>query len=321
MAVYNLAYAFFLLGVGVFISVFTFSWFVVWLGMELVLFGSYLFLVDRERRSIDSSYMYYFVQSFGSSVLIMSFMIGHYFMGGPLLSGFFCGLMVKVGGVPFHFWVIKVLYGVRRSSVGFFLTAPKVIPFFSVCNSYYAGFELYFFGVLSVLVGACSGTGCIRVSDFVGYSSVAHVGWSLGACANGLSTFIYYFFAYWVSLWGFLYLVGGSGYLYGMLGKGLDPSLRFSLVICVWILSLGGFPPLMGFFSKLVVLFPAMEHYPLFGCALMLGSLVGWVYYLFVISVLITRRNYFRLKGKRGSFSVSAPILGVFYFFLSGYLL
>nr|AKE35612.1 NADH dehydrogenase subunit 2 [Pecten maximus] len=262
------------------------SWVGIWVGMEMNLFGAITLLVNNKKRTVDSGFKYFFAQSFGSSVMIMSLVIGSWWAGGPLISGLVGGLMVKVGAAPFHFWVVEVLDHIRVDCMWFLLTVQKFVPLCAICQGFCNSWILYICSGASVLVGAMSGVGATRLSRFVGYSSVSHTGWSLAACLGGLGVLWYYLLAYWISLGGFLYLMSGDGYLCSVSGGSVRRS-TFSGGICVFLLSLGGFPPFLGFFGKLAVLLVVVSSCPLLSIPLVIGSVVSWSYYLFVMSFSI----------------------------------
>uniref|UniRef100_UPI00315C7591 NADH dehydrogenase subunit 2 n=1 Tax=Ylistrum japonicum TaxID=1644149 RepID=UPI00315C7591 len=286
MSLRNLGFSSSLVVGSILFSILSPSWFGVWVGMEMNLFGALTLLVNNKKRTIDSSFKYFFVQSFGSSIMIMSIAVGSWSSLGPLVSGFNLGLMVKVGAAPFHFWVVEVLDNIWLESMWFLLTVQKVVPLFSICHGFHDGWVIYVCSGVSVLVGAVCGVGATRLSRFVGYSSVAHTGWSLASCLGGLGLLVYYLFAYWVSLGGLLSLMSGDGYLCSVSGGSVRRS-SFSGGICIFLLSLGGFPPFLGFFSKLAVLFCVASTFPPLMIPLALGSVIGWGYYLFVMSFCI----------------------------------
>ncbi|YP_001083068.1 NADH dehydrogenase subunit 2 (mitochondrion) [Mizuhopecten yessoensis] len=286
MSIRNLVYALCLTLSSVVFSMVSPSWFGVWVGLEMNLFGALLFLVNNKKKTVTSAFKYYFVQSFGSSVMVMSIVLGGWMGEDAVLSGLICGLGVKLGAVPFHFWVVEVLDGIRPSCMWFVLAIQKVVPFCSVCQGFQGGWVLVALSGASAVVGSISGVGSTRLSRFAGYSSVAHTGWSLAACFGGQVVLLYYLLAYWVSLGGFLSLMGGDGYLSSVSGGSVRQS-PFSLGISVWLLSLGGFPPFAGFCGKVVVLMHVMKWSPVLAFFLLGSSVTSWTYYLFVMSMSI----------------------------------
>lgn len=111
----------------------------------------------------------------------------------------------------------------------------------------------------------------------------------------------FYLFIYWVSLSGLVYTLKRSGFL----------SICFSSELAwLFIFSLGGFPPLIGFLGKISVLSVVLKRSTFLSLVLVAGSLVSWGFYLsaFVFSSLFGVVN-----GAEGGRSLRPSIL--FFFF------
>nr|YP_010133205.1 NADH dehydrogenase subunit 2 [Azumapecten farreri]ABQ96660.1 NADH dehydrogenase subunit 2 [Azumapecten farreri]ACL36022.1 NADH dehydrogenase subunit 2 [Azumapecten farreri] len=284
----NFSYAWCLILTSMLFSMVSPGWLGVWVGLEMNLFGALLFLVNNKKQTVTSGYKYFYIQSLGSSVMVMSIVAGGWTGDEVSASGLLCGMGVKLGAVPFHFWVVEVLDGMRPGCMWFVLTVQKLVPLCCVCQGFCSSLLLAVLSGSSAVVGSISGAGSTRVSRFVGYSSVAHTGWSLASCYGGLWVLAYYLLAYWTSLGGFLWLMGGDGYLYSMSG-GAVRRHPFSWGICIWLLSLGGFPPFPGFCGKFVVLVHVIKWMPALAVFLVASSVTSWSYYIFVMSLSVIR--------------------------------
>lgn len=137
---------------GIFFSLVSPSWFGAWVGMELNLFGILPLLVSKHRFAVNSAFKYFFVQGFGSRVIIMSIIVSFWAVDRSLARyGVLFGLLVKVGAVPFHFWVIEVLSNLRPDIIFVLLTLQKVAPLGLVCQIHnYRLFIFIFRGVRSI---------------------------------------------------------------------------------------------------------------------------------------------------------------------------
>nr|ALA07956.1 NADH dehydrogenase subunit 2 [Argopecten ventricosus] len=281
MSIRNFSFSWALVVVSVVFSLSSPTWFGAWVGMEMNLFGAVALMVGSSKQSVDSVFKYFFAQSFGSSVIIMGLVMGSWGGLGPIVACLVMGLMVKVGAAPFHFWVVEVLGGIRVECMWFLLTVQKLVPLMLVTQVGQGSWALFICSGLSVLVGAISGVGATSLSRFVGYSSIAHTGWSLAFCVGGMGVLWLYLLAYWISLTGFLWFSKGDWRLCSWGGEGLAS--------CFFLFSLGGFPPFLGFFAKLAVMVAVISACPLLLVPLAVGSVISWGYYLFVVSFSIVQ--------------------------------
>lgn len=85
-----------------------------------------LFLGRGMAEEAESTIKYFLLQVVGSAVLFRGALINMSYYGGGCVGGvmmmevagllMMVGLMVKVGFVPFHFWVPRVISGLRWES-------------------------------------------------------------------------------------------------------------------------------------------------------------------------------------------------------------
>nr|YP_002332293.1 NADH dehydrogenase subunit 2 [Mimachlamys nobilis]ACJ64166.1 NADH dehydrogenase subunit 2 [Mimachlamys nobilis] len=284
----------------------------IWVGMEVNLFGALWFLVNNKKSTVTAGFKYYFSQCFGSSLIIMGIVVAHWTANISVITLVMCGLGMKMGAAPFHFWVVEVLDSARPSCMWVILTINKFIPLYTMCNSGYTGGYLVGMSAMSALVGSICGMGAVRLSRFIGYSSISNTGWSLAACMLGPEVFLWFILAYWVSLGGFLSLMGGDGFLYCVSGGSVRRP-PFSVGVCVWLLALGGFPPFAGFFAKAVVFIVIFEFIPWLGLFLAVSTTISWGYYLFVFSfsIICGSKSVYSKWSDRSM--VVAPLMGVIY--------
>ncbi len=113
----------------------------------------------------------------------------------------------------------------------------------------------------SALIGSFGGLKEGNVMGVMGWSSIRQRGWLVAACAGNV----------WVAVIFFLVYVYQVGFLIVLLGRGRSRSLKvgdlrrngFSAVkrccVCVFLLSIGGIPPTLGFFRKVIVFSEVVE--------------------------------------------------------------
>nr|QDM58580.1 NADH dehydrogenase subunit 2 [Spondylus violaceus] len=256
------------------------SWIGVWVGMEVNLYGAVLLLVGMDKVELGACFKYYFAQCLGSSIILVSILVGGWGSNEPVFWGLICGLMVKLGVPPFHFWVPEVVKMGSMKVVWFVLTVQKFVPFGAVCSAVYSEVAMVLmFSGASALVGGIGGLSASRVSGVLAYSSILHGGWSLAACLFSKFELIFYLGIYWLVLGCVCWLAEVDSYVFEIGGSCCGDKW-----LLMWsFLSLGGFPPTLGFLGKLMVLMSTMKVFPALGMILVVGSLFSWGYYLLMV--------------------------------------
>jgi len=231
-------------------------------------------------------------------------------LGGTLVL-VLVGFGFKISAVPLHFWAPDVYEGAMTPVAGLLSTASKAAGFAVLIRFLLAVFPeaapfwtmiVGMLALLSMVVGNFLALTQRNIKRLLAYSSIAQAGYILvGVAANnqlGISGAIYYLTSYLVTnlaAFGIVFLVGrelGSDDLsaYAGLAK-RNPGVALALLAA--LLSLGGIPPLSGFFGKLLV-FGAAVQSGLAGQPWLIGlafigvatSIVGLYYYLNVMKIL-----------------------------------
>jgi NADH-quinone oxidoreductase subunit N len=207
---------------------------------------------------------------------------------GALLMG--VGFAFKVSGAPFHQWTPDVYQGAPLPVTAFMSVGTKAAAFAMILRVFdYAlpnlGLDwqvlLAFVAAASMVVGNLGAIAQTSVKRLLAYSGVAQGGYMLvGVLAGGsagIGAVLFYLFAYLFMNFGAFAILtvlvtpdGERDRLEDLDGLGFRHRW-LGLLMTVFMLSLAGFPPLVGFFGKLF-LFTA-------------GVSTGWTW-LVVLAVL-----------------------------------
>jgi len=226
-------------------------------------------------------------------------------------SFLFCGVLFiliaflfKVGAAPFHSWLCDVYDGAIISVTLLFAAAPKIIIFsvmvklFIVIFHDYSSFWVFFFlvaSVLSIAIGSLSAIYQKRLKRLFAYSTIAHTGFILlglvGASPESVKTLIFYLVIYsGLTLLLFSMLIFAvisvsrfPTYLASWTSSGLKNSV-FLITFSLILFSIGGIPPLAGFFSKFLILLSFVtKQYYVTAIVIVLISSVACFYYIRLI--------------------------------------
>jgi NADH-quinone oxidoreductase subunit N len=216
------------------------------------------------------------------------------------------GFAFKVSAVPFHMWTPDAYEGAPTIVTAFMSTGVKAAAFAAFVRVFLAPLEplkdqwipvLTVVAAATMILGAVVGVVQTNVKRMLAYSSIAHAGYlMLGIIATtdtGKAAVLFYLLAYAVSNLGALGIVA-------LLGTSQHPhdELRdfaglwrsrpgLAGLMTVFLLSLGGFPPLAGFIGKWYIFAAAVErgHYWL-AIIGVLTSVVSVFFYLRIVVMM-----------------------------------
>ncbi|XBJ09414.1 hypothetical protein VPH35_014498 [Triticum aestivum] len=207
------------------------------------------------------------------------------------------GLGFKLSPAPFHQWTPDVYEGVDYEFVAFLSVTSKVaasasamrildIPFYFSSNEWHLLLEIL--AILSMILGNLLAITQTSMKRMLAYSSIGQIGYVIigiivGDSNDGYASMITYMLFY-ISMTRNFCL----HYYAGLYTK--DPFLALSLALC--LLSLGGLPPLAGFFGKLYLFWCGWQAGLYFLVSIgLLTSVLSIYYYLKIIKLLMTGRN------------------------------
>jgi NADH-quinone oxidoreductase subunit N len=217
------------------------------------------------------------------------------------------GLAFKISAVPFHMWTPDVYEGAPTPVAAFFSAAPKAAAMGLMVRVLVSGFGpmtldwqqiVVFLSVASMILGAVGAIGQTNIKRLLAYSSIANIGFALvglsAASPQGVEALLFYIAVYLAMTLGtflvLLQLRRADGDAVELLSdlSGLSkarPALAAALAI--FMFSLAGIPPLLGFWPKFAV-FQAAIAAGMVPLALLgfVTSVVAAYYYLRVVKVM-----------------------------------
>ncbi|PSB56070.1 NAD(P)H-quinone oxidoreductase subunit N [Chamaesiphon polymorphus] len=218
------------------------------------------------------------------------------------------GIAFKISAVPFHQWTPDVYEGSPTPVVAFLSVGSKAAGFALAIRLLVTAFpqviEQWHFvftalAILSMVLGNVVALAQTSMKRMLGYSSIAQAGFVMIGMVIGTETgyasMVFYLFVYlFMNLGAFACVIlftlrTGTDRISdysGLYQK--DPFLTLSLSIC--LLSLGGIPPLAGFFGKIYIFWAGWKAgaYGLVLLALV-TSVVSIYYYLRVVKMMVVK--------------------------------
>ena len=199
------------------------------------------------------------------------------------------GFGFKIAAVPFHLWAPDAYEGAPTPSAAFIASGSKVASFFilakimtigfagaqgsAVWQGYVAGWTplIAVIAALSMVLGNLAAIAQSSVKRLLAYSAIAHAGYMLlGVLANtdlSRNALLFYVITYALTVIGAFGVVTvvesatGGDSLANFAGLSRRAPV-LSLCLLVFLLSLGGIPPLAGFTAKFLVFSATVDATP-----------------------------------------------------------
>ncbi|MDP4302141.1 NADH-quinone oxidoreductase subunit NuoN [Leptothrix discophora] len=227
------------------------------------------------------------------------------------------GLAFKLGAVPFHMWVPDVYHGAPTAATLLIAGAPKIAAFGMAMRLLVDGLiglavdwqqMLVVLSVCSLVVGNLAAIAQSNLKRMLAYSTIAQMGFVLlglvpgvingntVSAANAYSSAMFYILTYVVTTlgtFGLIMLMARQGFEADQIEDLAGLNQRNPLmaaVMAVFMFSLAGIPPTVGFYAKLSVLqaLVSTNDSGYIGLAIfsVMMSLIGAFYYLRVVKVM-----------------------------------
>ena len=224
------------------------------------------------------------------------------------------GLAFKIGVVPFHMWIPDVYHGAPNAMTIFIGSAPKISAFAMAMRLLVDGLlslaidwqqMLIILAVLSLALGNLAAIAQTNIKRMLAYSTIAHMGFMLLALLSGVinrnllsagaaySAAMFYVVVYVLTVlgaFGVVLLLSRAGFEADNLSdfKGLNQrSPWYALLMLMFMFSLAGIPPTVGFYAKLAVLQAVITAGHIWlAVVAVIFSLIGAFYYLRVVKLM-----------------------------------
>jgi NADH-quinone oxidoreductase subunit N len=227
------------------------------------------------------------------------------------------GLAFKLGAVPFHMWIPDVYQGAPTAVTLLIAGAPKLAAFAITFRLLVEGMSgvandwqqmLMFLAVASLVIGNLAAIAQSNLKRMLAYSTIGQIGFMLlgftptvisnntFSAANGYSSALFYLVSYVLTTlgtFGIIMLLSRRGFESEEIDdlKGLAKrSPWYAAVMAIFMFSLAGIPPTVGFYAKLAVLQSLVSTneslYIWLAVIAVVLSLVGAYYYLRVVKVM-----------------------------------
>lgn len=120
--------------------------------------------------SLEGRVKYFLVQAGGSALLVLSFTTFYFSRLIYVVS-----MCLKIGMVPFHQWVPRVVSSLSFFNIVILLTIQKLPPLLILIKRNAINF-IVLSSILRILVGRLIGVNQTQINNLLAYSSISHSG-------------------------------------------------------------------------------------------------------------------------------------------------
>ena len=279
---------------------------------SLLLFSAFVFYIENGHLSYSSLSAFVSLNQDSPDIFYLMFAILSCFI---FLFGF----------APFHFWRTENFGQIILPVLAFFLLVPIGTYFCTLINLYLHVFAsqnenmtalLLSFGAVSMLIGALGACSGKNIYKLLSYASLFHLGimfFALNAFnIKAINNLVFYFLTYLLAMFGIISAFSGlksKGEYLIMLNDISGASSKkpyISAMITVYLFSLIGFPPFLGFVGLYVVGFDLAvnNHFYLLVFLLAILIIIAYGYMQIIKSLYFEKSNNIFDTTEKGIYAI-----------------
>nr|ALO76977.1 NADH deshydrogenase subunit 2 [Malachiinae sp. GENSP01] len=286
------------------VSISSFSWMGMWMGLEINLLSIIPLMVSNNKYSSESAIKYFVTQALASTLILfsiilliqkMNFNVEKFYM---LLIN--TALLIKMGAAPFHFWFPEIMDGLSWNNNLILLTWQKIAPMILLMYNIKISFFFILIILSCMIISAFMGLNQISLRKILTYSSINNIGWMIPLILYSQLIWTIYFMIYTLITINIVIIFSYYNIFYiNQMLIMMNNDFYIKIMMFFNMLNLGGIPPFMGFYSKWLTinLMTKMNFYFIITIMILL-TLVVLYYYLrlmfstMTMSHLMMKKNF-----------------------------
>nr|YP_010478320.1 NADH dehydrogenase subunit 2 [Nesophrosyne sp. 21 GMB-2012]UVI59764.1 NADH dehydrogenase subunit 2 [Nesophrosyne sp. 21 GMB-2012] len=257
------------------------NWLSMWMGLELVIMSFIPFMQNENQLSSEAMIKYFIVQSIASTMFLFSITI--MLVGDSMMTALneiilTTSMLIKLGSAPFHGWVLMIIEPLSLFPLTCMLTLMKLPPLI-IMNQ--INTKLL---TIPILLGMIiSSVACINQTSIrktLGYSSIYNMSLMMIILPSLMETMLF------LTMYSVMLILLSKSIKtmkINFINQMITSNFNNWVKMLLWInmLSMAGFPPLMGFFMKIMIFQKAInENLNSMLLTLVLTSMLVMLFYM-----------------------------------------
>lgn len=241
---------------GIFIAISSNNWLIIWIGLELNLYSFIPFILQTSNHlEKEAALKYFLAQATASIILLTAALFSNTSPIIPILI--IISLTIKLGIAPCHFWFPSVINASPWPTCWLLTTIQKIAPLVLISFLFFSINIILILTLASLraLVGANGAFNQSHLRPLLAYSSIHHIGWIIAALPFSTTISTLYFISYIFISSSLIYFLHKLNFNQLTPSNICTHSRPSSLSIILNLLSLGGQPPFLGFFPKIIIIY------------------------------------------------------------------
>nr|YP_010944261.1 NADH dehydrogenase subunit 2 [Nectoneanthes multignatha]WLW41627.1 NADH dehydrogenase subunit 2 [Nectoneanthes multignatha] len=273
---------------GTLITLSSSNWLYLWMGMELNLL-SFIPLMSSSSnlQETEASVKYFITQAIGSGLMLTAGVMSinpivFNKMEYIIMIMFISSMMIKLGMTPYHQWLPHVMSCIPWKMCIILATWQKIGPMVMLMMIMPNNMSslIMLLAVSSAMVGGLGGMNQSQLRSLLAYSSIGHMGWMLMTTQCSTNIFVTYFTVYIIITCSIMGLLMKSNMMKSKINSLMINNTSMFIMMMLIMFSLGGLPPLLGFFPKWMIINSlSIQNMMLTAMMLITGSLMNLFYY------------------------------------------
>uniref|UniRef100_UPI0030FEB68D NADH dehydrogenase subunit 2 n=1 Tax=Amblyomma albolimbatum TaxID=1987572 RepID=UPI0030FEB68D len=255
------------------------SWFIYWLMMEMNLLFFIPFLNKKKMTDSNSMITYFVIQSFSSTIFMMSALMFVFVNTMKMLI--IISMMIKLAIIPFHFWMISISEMLNFDSLFLILSFQKFIPMYILSKFNHPYLKV--FALISSIMSSMLALNSKMIKKMLIFSSISHQGWMIMLFLMKSKFWFLYLMVYTFLIFKITKLMKMLKFnsISNFSNSNMNSWNKISLI--TMMMSLGGMPPFMGFFLKIISIFIFLNNFNFSIIILIISSMINIFFYLNLI--------------------------------------
>nr|ATN23517.1 NADH dehydrogenase subunit 2 [Neolema sp. EMHAU-15071012] len=280
---------------GIFLTISSYSWFSIWMGLEINLLSILPLMTNSNNIYPSEAALKYFISQVIASIFLLFSLIlilkmyelMVFKMNFYLEIMFNSAILTKMGAAPFHFWFPEVAEGLNWSINLILFIMQKIAPMIILMYFNNSFFYLSIIIILSSMISGLMGLNQSSLRKILAYSSINHLAWMISGLMYKNLLWLTYFIIYSIMTFSIIMIFKKLNiYMTKQLYNICEMNKTLMILIIFIFLSLGGIPPFLGFLPKWFIIMNLINNNQyIMSFLLIIFTLITFSFYLRLILI------------------------------------